>query len=96
MEALFCTIIDDAHEGCDVPGLNIHEEMPKDKRILMNTRGDFVDIKCQVNPEYEQHVRYQNVKKVLYLVVMRDIYGCIESALLWYILFSTTLEGLSF
>ena len=91
MEALFCTIIDDAHEGCDVPGLNIHEEMPKDKRILMNTRGDFVDIKCQVNPEYEQHVRYEKGEKVLYILVIRAIYGYVDSSLLWYNLFCTTL-----
>ena len=51
---------------------------------------------CQVNPEYEQHVIYENEKIFLYLLVLREIYGCIESALLWYNLFSITLEGLGF
>ena len=51
---------------------------------------------CQVNPDYEQHVRYENGKKVLYLLVLRSIYGCINSALLWYNLSSTTLEALGF
>ena len=34
--------------------------------------------------------------EVLYLLVLRKICDCIESALLWYNLFSTTLEGLDF
>ena len=62
----------------------------------MKLRGDFVDIMCQVNPYYEQHVRYENGEKVLYILVIREIYGCIESALLWYNLFSTTIQGLVF
>ena len=41
---------------------------------------------CQVNPEYKQHVTYENEKKVLYRLVFREIYGCIEYALLWYLL----------
>ena len=62
----------------------------------MNIRGDFVDIMCQVKPEYEQHVRYENGKKILYLLVFRAIYDCIESALFWYDILSTKLEGLDF
>ena len=38
-------------------------------------------------------MRYKNGKKVLYLLVLRAIYGCIEYALLWYKIFSKTLEG---
>ena len=51
---------------------------------------------CQVNPEYEQHARYENGKKVLYLLVLRAIYGCIKTELLWYNIFYTMLEGLGF
>ena len=51
---------------------------------------------CQVNLEYEKHVRYENVKKVLYLLVLKEIYGSIESKLLWYNILSTTIEGLGF
>ena len=57
----------------------------------MNLRGDFVDIICQFKPEYEQHMRNENGEKVLYLLVLRVVYCCIESSLLWYNLFSTTL-----
>ena len=37
-------------------------------------------------------MRYENGKNVLYLIVLREIYGCIGSVSLWY----TTLEGLFF
>ena len=70
--------------------------MQKDKKILMKLREDFVGIMCQVNPEYDQHVRYENAKKFLYLFLLGEIYDCIESALLWYNLFSETLEVLGF
>ena len=42
------------------PGAYLHEDMPKDKRILMKSGGYFADIMFQVNPEYDQHVSYDN------------------------------------
>ena len=62
----------------------------------MNFRWGFVGIMWQVNPEYKKHLRYENVNKVLYLLVIRVICGCIESAFLWYKLFFTTLKTLGF
>ena len=62
----------------------------------MRLVGRFVDIMCEVNPEYKQYVRYERGIKVLYLRVLRAIYGCLESALLWYNLYSTTLVKLGF
>ena len=51
---------------------------------------------CKVNPRYQTHVRYESGKKVLYLRILKAIYGMIESALLWYDLFSTTLTDMGF
>ena len=34
---------------------------------------------------------YKNGTKVLYLIILRALYGCIQSALLWYNLYSNTL-----
>ena len=87
LEELSCTLIIDAHEGWnvatfDVPGAYLHMEIPKDNMILMNLIGDFVDIMCQVIPEYKQHVRNDNEKNVLYFLLLRAIYGCIESTLM--------------
>ena len=33
----------------DVPGAYLQTEMPVDKRILLHTRYEFVDIICEVN-----------------------------------------------
>ena len=85
----FTTLVIDAHEERDVatfdiPGAYLHAEMPADKEVILKLRGHFVDIMCDINVEYRQYVRYEQVKKVLYLKVLRAIYGCIESALQWY------------
>ena len=97
LEAILCTLLIDAFEErdvaiFDVPGAYLHAKMPKDKQILMKLRNTFVDIMCNVNPEYKKYVRFENGKKVLYVQVMQASYGCIQSALLWYDLFSSTLE----
>ena len=46
---------------------------------------------CEVNPEHTQNVIVENGEKVLYLEILRAIYGCIESAL-WYEIYSETLS----
>ena len=61
----------------------------------------FVDIMCEVNKEYEKHVVYEINKrgkkiKCLYVKVLRALYGCLESAFLWYELYSNTLKELGF
>ena len=55
MEKLFYTLIVYSHEECKVanfgvPGAYLHEDITKDKRLLMKIRRGFVDIMCQVNP----------------------------------------------
>ena len=80
LQALFCTLIIDVHEGrgatnLDVYGSYLHADILKDKRFLMNSRREFVDIMCQSNLDYEQHVRYENGVNFLYLLVLRAIYG---------------------
>ena len=91
----------DANEGrsvavFDVPGAYLHAEMPKDKHMLLKIRGQFVDIMCEVNPTYTKHVRYEGKAKVLYVRILRALYGCIESALLWYDLYANTLKNMGF
>ena len=101
LEGIMTTLAIDAHEKrdvvtVDIPGAFLQSEMPKDKHIHMKFTDDFVDIMCEVNPEYLPHVRYEKGKKVLYVSVIRAIYGCIFSALCWYELFSTTLKDMGF
>ena len=62
----------------------------------MKFEVEFVGIMCEVNTEYETFVTYENGKKELYVLVLKEIYGMIESALLWYNFFSATLSYLVF
>ena len=106
LEAILTTLMIDAYDErdlaiADVPGAYLHVEFPKNKRVILKLSGDFVDIMCDVNPEYKDHVIFETSKKgrkskCLYVRVLRSLYGCLESALLWYDLYSSTLQKLGF
>ena len=83
LEGIFTTLVIDAYKErevatFDIPGEYLHAEMPKDKKVILKLRGIFVNIMCDINPEYCRHMRFENGTKVLYLLVLRAIYGCIE------------------
>ena len=100
LESLIVTLLIDTYEGrdvgtYDVPGAFLQAKLgprPNNERVLMRLVGNFVDIMCKVNPDHTRNVIYENGKKVLYLEVLQAIYGCIESALRWYELYSETLS----
>ena len=102
LEAIIGTLLIDVKEGrdvaiFDVPGAYLQAEMPAEKKLLMVFRDEFVDIMCEVNPEYKKYViTDRNGKRILYVKVLRAIYGCIESALLWYELYVKILKGMGF
>jgi hypothetical protein len=50
----------------------------------------------EVNPKHTPNLQYKNSKKVLYLWILKALYGCIEYALWWYDLYPTTLKGMCF
>ena len=96
LEALMSLFIIFAYEKrktavFDVPGAYLHADMPKGKFALLKITGQFVDIVCEVNPEFKQDIRYENGRKVLYVRILKAIYGMIKSALLWYELYVTVL-----
>ena len=66
------------------------------ERTLMKLEGDFADIMCDINPDHKPNVVYEKGKKVLYLEILQAIYGCLESSLRWYELYSETLENEGF
>ena len=97
LEAIISTLLMDIYEERDVviyviPGAYLHAHMPSEHRITLKLRGQFVDIMCQVNPEFKTNILIENGEKVLYLRVLRALYGCICSAMLWYNLYVETLE----
>jgi hypothetical protein len=98
-DALMLSILIDAKERrdvatADVAGAYLHASM-KDFTLL-RMEGESVDIMCSACHEYKKFVCYENGKKVLYLQLLKALYGCVQSALLWYELFSSTLQGMGF
>ena len=63
---------------------------------MVKIRGREVDILCQVSSEYEKYVTMENGKKVLYLRLKKVLYGCMQSAILWYDTFKGALQEMGF
>ena len=80
----------------DVPGAYLHANMPEDKFAVIKFENEFVDIMCEINKELIEDIKYEKGKKVLYMRILKALYGCIESALLWYNLWKSTLESMGF
>jgi hypothetical protein len=65
--------------------------------VVMKITGVLVDMLVDINPElYGPAVVLENRKKVLYVEVLKAIYGMLEAALLWYKTFRKGLEDIGF
>ena len=85
----------------DVPNAFIQAPMPEVKpnedRVMMKITGVLVDMLVQMCPEvYGPYVVFENGRKVLYVQVLRAIYGMLQAALLWYKKFKNDLEEQGF
>ena len=85
----------------DVPNAFIQvplpEEQLKNERVMMKMTGILVDMLVQLNPDlYGSHVAFEKGKKLLYVQVLRAIYGMLQAALLWYKKFREDLEKKGF
>ena len=62
LEALIITSVIDAWGDVttfDIPGAYLHTDLPKHKFTLLKLQGKFVDIMCDVNPEYRNDVIFE-------------------------------------
>ena len=50
----------------------------------------------ELDPSLAEFVTYENGVKVLYVQLDKALYGCVQSALLWYELYSSTLIDMGF
>ena len=80
----------------DVPGSYLNADIPEDKFILLNIEEESVDIMCEVNPKHKKNVCVENEVKLLYLRILKALYGCMQSALMQYDLYSKTLKSQGF
>jgi len=70
------------------------EEM--DEVIVVKLENEMVDVFCVLDNQYDSYVILEKNKRVLYLRLDKALYGCIRAALLWYELFSGTLQKLGY
>jgi hypothetical protein len=80
--------------GRDVVGAYLQAKL--DDFTLLKMEGESVDIMCSICENYREYMKVENGKKVLYLQLMKALYGCVKSTLLWYVLFTSTLQGMGF
>lgn len=103
LESIMLTAIVDASEGrdvmtCDIPNAFIQTLLPKvedgDERVIMKITGVLVDLLVELAPEvYGPYVVTDKHRRVLYVQVLRGLYGMLVAALLWYTDFKRDLEG---
>ena len=105
-EGIIITGVIDAKEQrdvmiCDVPNAFIQAHLPNadvpGERVIMKITGHLVDILVKMAPlEYGPFVVLENGKRVLYLQVLKALYGMLVAALLWYKKFRKDLESVGF
>ena len=81
-DVLLLSLLVDAHEKrdvatADVAGAYLHAKL--EDFTLLKLEGDTVDIMCKVNEDYQKFVTYEHGRKVLYLQLLKALYGCVES-----------------
>ena len=100
-KALFISCVIDVQEGCkvatvDIPRAFMHSEM--DEVLHLHLDRPMAELLCKVDEKkYRQYMCYEKKKPVLYVQLMRALYGTLQAALLFWINLSTFLtEELGF
>ena len=71
----------------DIPNAFIQTDMEStgDERVVMKVTGTLVDMLVDMAPEvYRDHVTHEGNTKVLYMEVLKAIYGMLQSSVLFY------------
>ncbi len=62
----------------------------------MKIRGVLVDILCEIDPIYKDYVVEEGHHKILYVHIIKAIYGLLASAMLFYQKLAADLQGYGF
>ena len=104
-ESILLTAVIDAKEGrdvmvADVPNAFVQTAIePKEKgeRVIMKIRGALVDMLVELDSQkYEPYVTDERGNKVLYVNMLKALYGMLQSALLYYKKFRKDIEDIGF
>ena len=72
----------------DIPNVFIQADMPWEEgqeRVVMKITGVLVDTLTKLAPgRYNSFVVYEKGRKVLYVQVLKAIYGMLNASMLWY------------
>ena len=98
-DSLMISIACDAREQRDVGTADIAGAYLKAYMkdfVIMKFTGASVDILCEMNPKYTAFVTVENGHKVIYVRLIKALYGCVQSAFLWYEMFHSYLAEIGF
>ena len=84
----------------DIPNAFVQTEIDQkdnEERIMLKIRGILVDMLVEISPEtYQDYVINENGSKVLYLTVLKALYGMLKASMLYYKKFRTDIESIGF
>jgi hypothetical protein len=106
LESLLLTCVIEAKEERDVAVMDIpnafvqtilNRKDTKGERIIMKLRGKTAELLVRTAPElYRRYITIENGKPVLYVELLRALYGMLMSALLFYKQFVRDLKEIGF
>jgi hypothetical protein len=76
----------------DLPGAYLHADMSGEE-VLMHISKDDAEILIMMDPEYKQYLRSDGT---MIVKLSKALYGCIESAKLWYAEISKTFRSIGY
>ena len=82
----------------DTPNAFLQTDIALDgDNIIMNIRGKLVDILIEICPVvYDKYVRYEGEQKILYIRMLKALWGIIVSSILYYKKSRKYIEGIGF
>jgi hypothetical protein len=102
-EAILITGVIDAKQKrdvmtLDIPNAFVQTKIPLDgDKIIMKIRGQLVDILLEICPGvYDDYVRFEGKSKVLYVRMLKALYGMLISSILYYKKFRKDIESIGF
>ena len=95
LESIILSLVIDGKENRDVATSDIKGAYlfaPMEDFVLVKLKGDALDIMCKLNKHYRKHVIMERGKPMLFMQLNKALYGCMQSAFLWYNTLRDTLK----
>jgi len=101
LESIFLTCVIDAEENRDVAVVDIPNAFIQTahtgNKVILKIKGQLAEILCRCAPHiYRSYITYEDKIPVIYVEVLKAIYGLLESALLFYKKLRKDVERIGF